>query len=382
MGLQYCSSTYMLATSMALADNLRLDVGPSNRLRTQTLMMARLQAANLLKLREGQVADLIRQIEEDPLFQQMLYPATPEWKLLRFQPHPRTRLNAGFFEMSENALPAGLPPEASSVLEEYRDVISHIHRMGVELFERHFLRVEEAKSPREVADICGISEEVVGRMRDFLLAFSVSAEFFDPSTLMRPEASTSLRVTRLARLGLTPEGEVTFEFTSPHLARGRYAIDYDRLEKLTRSQKLSPEKARHLKSYLRRLELINWRQNTLFRILDRLTFLQRRFIASGDAATHSAVTQRDMARTLSVAPSTVNRAVNGRSLVLPSGEEVLLENLFCSRKNLCLAALEALEAADATFVDKPDHEWQAALEKQLGLTVPRRTINSYRRAMG
>jgi membrane peptidoglycan carboxypeptidase len=113
----------------------------------------------------------------------------------------------------------------------------------------------------------------------------------------------------------------------------------------------------------------------------RSAHAQRRFLASREATDKSPLTQRSLARHLAVAPSTINRAIQGRSLVLPWGEEVLLEDLFCTRKSLCVDVLEALAVDDADFTDRTDEELQARLKERLGLPVPRRTVNSYRRLL-
>jgi hypothetical protein len=259
-------------------------------------------------------------------------------------------------------------------------VLELIERIGREAFETHFLRAEESLSPQELSEVLKIPPADVKRVQDFLLAFSIRAEFFDPSAHDGGgNAASHRRVVRLARLGLGEDGEVHFDLMSPHLARGRYDIHYDRLQSLAAGGEMTPEQKRHLKAFIRRLELVNWRQNTLFRIIDLLCHQQRGYLASRDPLKRSPITQRRMARKLAVAPSTVNRAIQDRSLVMPWGEEVLLEDIFCSRKSLCVEALEHLEVEDKTFSTLADHQLQQKLEALVGVKVPRRTLNTYRR---
>jgi hypothetical protein len=358
---------------MTQRPGLKLTPGADLRLRGQ--LLARVQAANLLKLSEPDMARMIREIESDPLFRKLVHPPEPGWKVLRFSPHPRTRFSSGFYELDEGALAAKAPPDVARLLEESRGLRAKIKKLGAEAFERYFLRAEEAASPAEISRELGLEEEDVRRIQDFLLSFSVHAEFFAPSA----KAGPSRRVVRLARVELTPEGEAALEFLSPHLARGRYDIHYERLEALTRLPSLGKEEKRRLRALVRRLELVNWRQNALHRVLDLLCYTQRQFFATRDTLRRQLMTQRQMARRLSVAPSTVSRAIQGRSLVLPWGEEVLLEDLFCSRKTLCLDALDALEAGDPDFARKTDEQLQELLRRDIGLAVPRRTVNTYRR---
>lgn len=347
-------------------------------LRLKAQLLARVQTVQLLQMGEPEIAGLIRDIEADPLFQRLLYPSKQEWKILKFQPHPRTSLSGSFYEMDERTLPAGAPADVSGLLDERRDVLELIRRIGREVFEKHFLRAEESISPAALAETLGISPADVKRIQDFLMAFSVRAEFFDPSVHSVGNASAHRRVVRLARLGLA-DGEVHFDLISPHLARGRYDIHYDRLQALASGGEMTPEQKRHLKAFVRRLELVNWRQNTLFRIVDLLCHQQRGYLSSRDSLKRSPMTQRRMARKLAVAPSTVNRAIQDRSLVMPWGEEVLLEDIFCSRKDLCVEALEHLEIEEKTFASMADHQLQEKLEALVGVKVPRRTLNTYRR---
>lgn len=349
------------------------------RLRGQ--LLARVQAVQLLNLAEPDVAKLIKEIEGDPLFNQMLYPSQREWKVLKFQPHPRTRLSPSFYEVDDRTAAGGESTDVSALLEERKGVLALIQKIGQENFEKHFLRAGEALAPEALAETLGIAPADVKRLQDFLLAFSVQAEFFDPSSLpnsTRPQ-TPGRRVTRLARLGMGENGEVTFDLMSPHLARGRYDIHYERFQSLADQGSLTPEKRRHMKAFIRRLELINWRQNTLFRIVDLICHAQRKYLGDKDTLKRAPFTQRQMAKKLAVAPSTVNRAIQDRSLVLPWGEEVLLEDLFPNRKTLCVEALETLEVQDKDFGKRSDRELQDVLKAAFGHAVPRRTLNTYRR---
>jgi hypothetical protein len=369
--------------SMPEPGSPRLGVSVKQDLRVRATLLARVQTVQLLKMSEGKIADLIKQVESDPLFERLLYPLRPEWKIVRYKPHPRTRLSSSFYDIDQKPLAGDTPADVSGLLKDSHGVMSLIRKMGREKFEKYFLRAEENVSVPALAAECGVKEAEVHAVRDFLLTYSVRAEIFDPSARNASNGAAptlgARRITRLARLEVLPDGEVFFEFLSPHLARGRYDIHYDRLQFLTRSPALKPEERRRLKAFVRRLELINWRQNTLYRILDLLCHGQRNYLASRDTLTKAPFTQRQMARKLSVAPSTVNRAIQNRSLLLPWGEELLLEELFHARKDLCVDVLESLAERDPAFERLTDTEVQNRLVEKVGFPIPRRTVNTYRR---
>lgn len=348
-------------------------------LQSHATLLARLQTVQLLQMSEREIAKLIQEAETDPIFEKLLYPDEPRWKVIRFQPNPRTRLSPSFYEMNEETLLEGARPEAAQVISEGREALAIIQRMGQGNFETYFLRAEKEMDRVGMAKSLGLTESEVQQVRDFLLTYSIQSEFFDPSTKASITAGKS--VVRLTRLSLDSQGEAVFEFGSPLLARGRYDIQYERLQGLLKGNELSPQDRRHLKALVRRLEFINWRQNTLYRILDFVCHAQRFFLATQDASKKTPITQRQLAKRLAVAPSTVNRAIQGRSLVLPWGEELLLEDMFCSRKHLCQSVLENLEGEDPAFEKRTDRDLQEELRVRLGFPVPRRTVNSYRRSL-
>lgn len=355
---------------------LNLTQRPDLKLRAQ--LLARIQSVQLLKMSEPEVANLLKDIEADPLFQKLLYTTDTRWKVIRFQSNARTRLSGSFYEMNEQTLKDGASPEVGGFLDENREAIAAIRKIGVEKFEKYFLIVDQPLGIEETAAECGISVKEAERVRSFLLSYSIKADVFTPSSI---SGARGRSVTCLGRLGLSADGEIFFEVVSPHLARGRYDIHYDRLKDLTTNSDISPEERRHMKALIRRLELMNWRQNNLFRMLDLLTYTQRGYLATRDTLKRQPITQRQLARRLSVSPSTVSRAIAGRSLVMPWGEERLLDELFCSRKMLCLDALDAVESSDADFEKRTDIELQEVVRGQLGISVPRRTVNTYRRAL-
>jgi hypothetical protein len=191
-------------------------------------LLARLQTVQLLQMSEREISELVKQVEADPLFQKLLYAPTPSWKVLRFQPHPRTRLAGSFYEMNEETLPAGARPEAGVVLAEGREALALIRKIGQESFEKYFLRAETELDRAALAQSLSVAEPDIQKIRDFMLSYSIQAEFFDAPT----KPSTAQRVVRLARLALNAAGEPEFEFRSPLLARGRYDIQYERLQSL------------------------------------------------------------------------------------------------------------------------------------------------------
>ena len=91
---------------MAEHQRLQQELRPATQadLRQRATLLARIQTAKLLQMSESQMAQLIRDVESDPLFQKLLHPAKPGMKVLKFQPHPRTRLSPNFYHWFRNCM--------------------------------------------------------------------------------------------------------------------------------------------------------------------------------------------------------------------------------------------------------------------------------------
>ncbi len=225
---------------------------------------------------------------------------------------------------------------------------------------------------REIAERCGLPEEKTRKIFDFLLRFSVQAEFFHPSSLpLAPEA----RPLCLGRVEGDMSAGFVLSFFSPHLARGRYRIDYDTWEHLSSQKMLSAEERRRAAVLLRQVEMLNMRSDNFHRVLQEVLEVERAYLGSGKGERKRTLSLRETSRRLGVSSSTVCRLVAGRSVVLPWGEEVLLSRLFPQKKEVLR---EILEGHAESLSKAGDGDVQRFLWDQYQLRVPRRTVNYWR----
>jgi hypothetical protein len=96
---------------------------PRMELHAHGTLLARLQTVHLLQMSERQIAELIREAETDPIFEKLLYPKEAQWKVIRFQPNPRTKLSPSFYELNDETLSEGARPEAAQVISEGREAL-------------------------------------------------------------------------------------------------------------------------------------------------------------------------------------------------------------------------------------------------------------------
>jgi RNA polymerase sigma-54 factor len=138
---------------------------------------------------------------------------------------------------------------------------------------------------------------------------------------------------------------------------------------------LTAQERKHLPALLKRLETVNLRQSTLFRLLETIARIQADHIKSGLAEDIRPISLRQLAKRLDLAPSTVSRAFAHRSLRLPSGRELPLIAFVPGRRSVLRELLGqwlavSVAVTDAVLVER--------LKKERGISVSRRTVNAVR----
>ena len=344
------------------------------------LLHGRLTAAQWIAMREPEVQREITDLEAEPLFRKMVFGSRDQNPVLRRRRWPASSLHTGFFELKEWSAPAGESADIQAVLERHKDLVRLLRRIGREAFERYFLYGEEGKPLQEICEAVGISEEQGRRILDLILEVGAKSEFFRPG---RPPDAAGFRYSCIAVIEQDPceEDALYFRFLSPHWARGRYVVDYERLEAWKRENALSSLERRRLRQVLKKIELINMRQDILFQILSRITTEQSAYLRTRLDHRCRPLSLREVARRIGVAPSTVSRAVGSRSAQTPWGEEVSLKSLMTSQRSVILAVLS--EWRDRGGLDEAvtDERLMRRLATEAGITVSRRTVNECRRKL-
>jgi hypothetical protein len=332
-------------------------------------LFGRMRMAEWIEMPEREFAREVERIEKDKLFRKLALGIGARGGAIRRQRWPRGRL-AGIGELNEHITAGGGERvKVEEKVEERKDVVRLIEKLGSEDFERYFLYAEEALPIKQIAERTGITEAEAHAINDFLVEIGAEAEF---STLPRaPQGEGCYCVARLS----VDEEDPSFEFFSPHWARGLYQVRYDVIEQMKTAQELSGEELQHLPGLLKRLETVNLRQSTMFRILETLCKLQAGYLRTKKDEAKRPVSLRMLARRLDLAPSTVSRALAERSVRLPWEKEVpLIELLPGRRRQLRLIMGRWLKEdpspTDAAFAER--------LKKEHGISISRRTVNAVR----
>lgn len=332
-------------------------------------LLGRLRMAEWIQMPEREFAHQVEEIEKDPLFRKLFF--TEGSGVIRRQRWPGGRCAGSLYELQEGLVAGGERVKVEEALGDKADLLPLIRKMGRENFERYFLYCEEGVPLPEIAKRTGLTLGAVERIHDLLLEIGAQAEFFLPAR----DPGMARSYSCLARLSVEG-GEAAYEFFQPYWARGLYQVRYDLLEDWKRAGKLEAEERRRLRHLLKRIEIVNLRQNTLFRILESLTRLQTEYLGNRRDDRKRPISLRMLARRLQLAPSTVSRAVAGRSVRLPWGLEVPLITLMPGRRNVVRDVL-------TLWLGEPgprptDSELAQRLRREYGIQVSRRTVNAAR----
>lgn len=346
--------------------NLKMEARTSQRM----AMLGRMRMADWIEMPESQFAREIEKIEKDPLFRKLYSGTGQAQSIIRRQRWPSSRFSSSLFEMKDQILAKGEPVQIEETLERHTKVVPLIKKIGSEAFERYFLYGEEPLSLEEIASRTGIKTGEAQNIQDFLLEIGAQAEF----SLPQRGASIAKNYSCLARL-YVEGGETAIEFYSPYWARGLYHVRYEHLNDWKSDGVLSPEERRRLPRLLKRLETVNLRQNTLYRVLECLSKLQFEYLSSQNTDRKFPISLRRLARRLDLAPSTVSRALSGRSVKLPWNEEIPLSDLVPGRRNVMRDIISRWLEKDA---QESDSQFAARLRDEYQIRISRRTVNAVR----
>lgn len=337
----------------------------------------RLEFSKILTLSEPAFAKLISDIEQDPLFQKLIYPPDRGPRAIFRRRFPRTRLSKSFYEIKEEIKSGSESVDVQSLLEKHSDIIDLIKTIGQENFEKNFLYRESPETPESIAIACGISVSEVQKIQSMIMELSIRSEFFHPTSL---PSENQIHFITIAKLDLEQSGEIYVSYLSPHLACGRYVLNRERLESVRKL--MQSEEKKSLSHLVRQIEWINLRQDTLQKILDELTSRQENYLRTNSIERMLPISQREMAHRIGVSPSTVSRAIFNKSLLMPWGEEAPIKNLFINKKG---AAQQWIRELLEEFRNAPkklrDRQIADLLHQRYHLRVSRRSVNLYRRAI-
>jgi len=336
--------------------------------RQEFKLIIRLEQASLLEMPEEEFNKLIIEAEGSPLFRKLYR----KERIIHYQRYPKTDLSSHFYQLNEEISTGTGTLDIESLLADKDSIVRQIQKIGLENFKRYFLYPELGVSVEEVAQECNLELPEVEEVNNLINEFSIMSEFYHPSTL---SLGRGIYYSKVASIEKRPEGFV-IGYHSPSHARGRYSIDYERFEELKGNSAFSTAEGREIRQLFKRLELINSRKDTVTRILQGIVEKQAPYFESGNGKALLPFSQKELAERIGLVPSSISRAISGKSLETPGGEEKALKDFFPQprmfRKELVKQLLETEEEFPS------DEAIRAKLEQKFGVSISRRSVASLR----
>src|SRR3989338_7704164 len=97
---------------------VKMTAKPSHNLRVN--LSARLKFSEILSLPETEFAKLIGEIENDPIFQKLIYPQDAGPKAVFRKRFPHSRLNQNFYELNEEISPSNQGVDVQTLMLKHK----------------------------------------------------------------------------------------------------------------------------------------------------------------------------------------------------------------------------------------------------------------------
>jgi RNA polymerase sigma-54 factor len=319
---------------------------------------------------ENEFLKLVVEVERDPLFQRFYQ----KERLIRHQRFPMTDIASGFYEIKEAIVAGQGSADIDSLLLNKEHIVSQVKRLGREKFKRYFLFPESGMTAEEIAGECDLAVSEVRKINSLIDDFSILSQFYNPSAL----SSGAIRYSKVATVEKGRDG-FAIGYCSVHLARGRYSIDYMRFEELKASGAFSEAEVKQAKRLFKQLELINSRKDTLTQILEAIIDQQALYLESGDPKALLPFSQKELAKKTGLIPSSISRAISGKSIGTPWGEEITLKYLFPRPKRFRKELLKQLLETEEGLLS--DEAIRDRLRQKFGVAISRRSVASLRQEL-
>ncbi len=330
----------------------------------------RMEQSDLLEMPEDEFYRLIAEIEKSPLFRRL----HQKEKLIRYQRSPGTGIASNFLEVKEEAIAAKGSLDVDSLLRNKELVLRQIKKLGEEKFKQYFLFPESGLTLAEIARECDLDITEVRQINSLIDEFSIMSEFYHPSD----NTTGSIHYAKVARIEKGRGGFIIGYFSAA-LARGRYQIDYPMFAEMKAAGAFAEAELKEAAHLFKKLELINNRKDTLTQILGSIVDKQTLYLDSGNARSLLPLSQKELAKKIGVAPSSVSRAIGNKSLETPWGQEMPLKHFFPRPRKFRKEMLRQLLESDKEL--RSDEATRVRLNERFGVAISRRTVANLRQEL-
>ena len=330
-------------------------------------LRGRLKLARMMSLPEDEFAKIIREINENPLFQEL-----KRLTVIRYKRFPGVSVSIS----KTIPLNPEITPNFASLGKELfaRDeLIPIIEKLGRENFKRYFLNNSERITLEEIAGKCNLTVEEVRKINDFVDKFYLENEFSQSPNDYRPKG---ISYTTIARIEESEDGLVITSF-STDITRGKWSIHEEMLMEL--GNRFTPQEIRKIKGLLNKVRLVNRRKSTIYQLLQNIIEIQKDYLISGDIKDLKLLTQYNLSKKIGVAPSIISRAIFRRTVEIPNAGEIPLKKFFRNQKDIRKKLIEKIFEDEKDAKLWSDERIRRVLHQKYHLSFSRRAVCDSRR---
>jgi len=361
---------------------MRLDIGlsqqPTVGIGHEQLqkLIGRLRLAAFMELSERDFRDVMREVEGDPLFRRLLYPERPEERAITCKRFPRGDLSRRCGEFWEGVWldPAADGPDTNTLLTRHGAAVELIRRIGMDLFRKYFLQVEEPLTIPEIAQRTGLTVPETKTIIELMDEVFMKVEFAQRTPSATAPHARYTCVASIERIG----DRFMIGFHHPSYVRGRYTVHYDRIKRLKESGAFTREECRRLNTLLAKIELLNARKHLLYQVLETAAAVQEAFLQSGNPRDLKPFLLKELAAAIGVDNSLITRCIQEKSVQTPWGEKPV-RFFFPNRKEILKHLVKDIIEREHGALS--DEQIRIVLREQYRINVSRRSINVYRTSM-
>lgn len=342
-----------------------------------TKLMGVLKLSNLMELSEKDFKKLIREVENDGLFKKFIKPENKENKIISYRRFPGTDLSSNFLELKEEILSAKDSFDVKMLVAKKTEIVAIIKNLGMDKFKQYFLYNESSMNYEEIAGECSLMSDQVKKISEFMNDFFLYEDLFASASPSQSIPSPENRIHYQKIADVERNGDdFVINYFSPSIARGRYSIHYERFEDLRKKGFFNKKEEKKIKQLMRKMELINFRKAAVYRIIQAVIKIQHAYLQSNDMRDLTSYTQKELAVQIETKPCLICRVIRGKSIGINGKTEVSLKSLLPSKKLVRLMLIK--EITDESIGDE---NIRTKLKIKFNISLSRRSINEYRRAL-
>jgi hypothetical protein len=331
------------------------------------------QRAQALQMDPVSFKEFVRRVEEDSLFRRLLDVALPGGSLVRRRAFSRVRDRLAGGQAGLEGASAGTASgfDLGGTLASHAEGVDVLRRLGFERAKALF-GLEDLAERRACIKAWGVDDESSGLLQALLEHLAVFGAMATLADMVQPSVASCALVARFER---GEDGAFVIVPLVSYFRTERYVIEYERISEARRQGLFTEDESRRLPSLLGEVESINYRGDTLHKILCAVADAHAQYLRSRRDADLAPLTQLQLAQAIAAHPSAVCRAVASRSVLTPWGEERALSAFFPGKRRRNEQAVAAVLGEEPRLSDR---EVAVRLQERFGYRISRRAAALYR----